>query len=65
MKRVLGNTLCDLDPKVKVKGKRRVFAMKCTIDCCWTSVLYRLRERVNLNFPLPLHTHTHQSKPFS
>ena len=40
MYKVLSYILCDLDPKVKVIGKKSGYLRWCTIDCC--SSLYLL-----------------------
>ena len=40
MKRVLGNILCDLDPKVKVIGTKAGICDGCTVDCCSSTNLF-------------------------
>ena len=49
MKRVLGNILCELDPKVKVKGKKAGICNGwCTVDF-YSSFLFCLRFYVPVN----------------
>ena len=41
----IANALCDLDPRVNVKGKKVFFLRLCTIDCNLVSFVVILLER--------------------